>query len=104
MRDETRHPAFLVAESLPEPWRSHFPKDMAEANHWKSHIIVRALAERVLAVAKTRIECAWAAYVGDVPGLVHDAEWFCVLIAGAKLDEPVARSIFPELSEVPYAR
>ncbi len=62
-----------------------------------------ALARCVLAVARTRIEGAWAAYVDAVPGTNHGAEVDPVLSNGAKLREPVARVLFPEFEELPYA-
>jgi len=63
-----------------------------------------ALAHCVLAVACTRIECAWAAYIDAVAGVNHDREMDAVLRHGAKLLEPVARILFPEFTEVPYAK
>jgi hypothetical protein len=63
----------------------------------------RALAQRVLVVARTRIEGAWAAYCDAVDGRDHVAEQEGVLRMGAKLDESVARVLFPEFEELPYA-
>src|SRR3990167_6286294 len=57
------NPAFAWARALPEPWRSHFPKTIEEAKTWSRCILRRALASRVLAVAVTRIEGTWRAYI-----------------------------------------
>ncbi len=63
----------------------------------------RALATRVLVVARTRIEGTWAAYCDAVPGDDHDREEHAVLNHGTKVHEPWARVIFPEFDDVPYA-
>jgi hypothetical protein len=57
----------------------------------------------VLVVARTRIECAWRAYIAAVLGIYHDIETKGVLDYGTPLDEAVARVLFPEFAEVPYA-
>lgn len=64
----------------------------------------RALARRVLAVARTRIEGAWAAYIDAVPGDDFAAETAAVLDHGQKLTEGLARTLFPEFNDLPYAR
>lgn len=61
------------------------------------------LAAKVLAVAQTRIEGTWAAYIDAVPGLDHRYEIHRVLADGQKLQEEVARILFPRFAEVPYA-
>lgn len=104
MTETYRHPAFIRAEALSEPLRSHFPKSTDEAEVWKPLQRVRALAARVLAVATTRVVCQWAAYCDAVPGQRHEDEWERVLAYGSKLDEGIARALFPEFDEVPYAR
>jgi hypothetical protein len=63
----------------------------------------RVLSMRVLAVAMTRVEGTWAAYVDAVPGQNHDAEYHDVLESGTKLWEPWARAIFHEYKDLPYA-
>lgn len=63
----------------------------------------RALASRVLVVARTRIEGTWAAYCDAVPGYDHDNEERAVLLRGDKLPERVAAALFPEFDGVPYA-
>jgi len=92
-----------LAETLPEPWRSHFPKSAEEARAWRDHVRIIALARRVLVVAHTRIECAWAAYSDAVDGYDHTQEAYGVLAHGCKLTETRARALFPEFAEVPYA-
>ena len=102
MSSPKEHPSFALARSLPEPWRSHFPKTAEEVAEWVEHRFVYALGQRVLAVARTRVECAWAAYIGDVNGWDHGKEWRQVLESGDKLPEHVARALFPKLKDVPY--
>lgn len=97
------HPAFTRAKALSEPLRSHFPKSAEEANVWQPKQRTIALASRVLVVAQTRIVCEWAAYCDAVAGMDHRYEWHAVLSHGNKLDETVARALFPEFDEVPYA-
>ena len=86
-------------------WSTHFPKrgDREACESWRPYIRRHELAMRVIAVAKTRIEGSWAAYIDAVPGDNHDRETPAVLERGAKLREPVARVLFPELEGVPYA-
>ncbi len=62
-----------------------------------------ALATKVLVVAKTRVEGSWAAYVDAVPGQNHREERHEVLREGTKLPEAVARVLFPEFKDLPYA-
>ena len=102
--EQDEHPVFVAARALYEPWRAHFPKDAVEAHAWKPAIFRKALASRVLYVARTRIEGAWNAYCDAVPGHNHDHETGPVLEHGAKLDEGIARAIFPYFDGVPYAR
>lgn len=98
------HPSFVRAAALSEPLRTHFPKSSGEAAEFEPLIRRRALSMRVLVVAKTRVECAWSAYCDAVPGLDHRLETDGVLDYGAKVDEAVARALFPEFDEVPYAQ
>jgi len=97
------HPSFVRAAALEEPLRSHFPKSAEEAAAWQPWILRRALSMRVLVVARTRVECAWAAYCDAVPGMNHVHEMADVLDHGDKLPEHVARALFPEFDQVPYA-
>jgi len=98
------HPSFMLAKSLPEPWRTHFPKSREEALAFRPYMERSALASRVLVVAKTRIECAWSAYIDAVPGENHDREQDSVLQDGSKLLERIARVLFPRFEGVPYAK
>lgn len=79
------------------------PGNREECDAWRPYVRYRALAGRVLVVAKTRIEGAWAAYCDAVPGQNHDREHEEVLRHGSKLLEEWARPLFPELEGVPYA-
>ncbi len=98
-----KHPAFVRAEALSEPLRSHFPKSAEEAASFKPIQRIRALSSKVLVVAQTRIICEWAAYCDAVRGIDHRQEWQAVLAYGNKLDEAVARALFPEFDQVAYA-
>ena len=100
---EYEHPAFIRAKALPVGVRECFPHSVEEAREWKAHISYHAIASNVLVAARTRIECAWAAYVDAVPGYDHDQEWQAVLDHGSKLSEHVARAMFPQFKDVPYA-
>lgn len=98
------HPAFTKAKSLEEPWRSHFPKSSEEAHEFKKHITYRALSAKVLVVANTRIECAWCAYCDAVEGYDHESELAEVLLHGTKIDERIARVLFPMFDGINYAK
>lgn len=90
-------------DSLPEGWRAHFPRAGQDASGWAPCEVFRALASRVLAVAHTRIEGRWCAYVDAVPGINHRREIDDVLRCGAKLDEAVALTLFPRFQGIEYA-
>lgn len=100
---QEEHSSFTRAKALSEPWRSHFPKSTEEVRAWQPFIVRRVLTRRVMIVAKTRVECAWAAYMDAVPGCNHDSEQEAVLRHGDKLLEETARFFFPEFDWVPYA-
>src|SRR3990167_6934133 len=97
------HPSFVRAKALPEGVRELFPHDAAQAATWEPTVVYRALSSRVLVVARTRVECAWAAYCDAVPGLNHRLELDPVLDRGTKVDEKLARLLFPHFKDVPYA-
>ncbi len=62
------------------------------------------LSRQVVAVATTRVEGAWSAYIGAVHGECHADEWRQVLNHGDKLGEEIAKAIFPQFAkEGPYA-
>jgi hypothetical protein len=71
-------------------------------NDWTPEITIKALAMRVLAVATTRVEGAWCAYIDAVPGQRHRDEYQAVLDHGEKLREDIARVMFPRI-DLPYA-
>ena len=98
------HPSFILARALPEPWRSHFPKSAEEAQAFEPLVRSASNGLGFLAVARTRIECVWAAYCNAVPGSDHDADEREVLLWGNKLPEANARKLFPEFDDVRYAR
>jgi hypothetical protein len=97
------HPAFTRARALTGPLAGHFPTTPDEARAFQPLIQRRALHRCVLAVARSRIECAWAAYIANVPGYDHAAETEPVLDTGDKIPEAVARALFPIFEGVPYA-
>jgi hypothetical protein len=98
------HPAFTRAKDLANPQlRAHFPKNDEEASKWIPHVRFYALSSKVLVVSRTRIECAWRAYIDAVPGMNHADEYEEVLSHGDALPEHVARVLFPEYNGVPYA-
>ena len=63
----------------------------------------RALSSDVLVAAITRIEGTWKAYCKAVPGYNHNLEFDDVLRHGDNVGEKVARVLFPEFAELPYA-
>ena len=69
---------------------------------WKPQIRRIALHQNVLIVAETRIEGAWSAFCGPVPGINHNEEWQEVARVGDTLPEEVARVLFPEHDNLPY--
>ena len=81
----------------------HFPKNPEDAKHWTPYTAHHALAQFVLVVATTRIEGMWCAYIDKVPGFNPRQETERVLHHGNKLAENVARVLFPEFDDVPYA-
>lgn len=92
-----------MANELPMGWADHFPKTDAEVRVWRQYTSIVALANRVLAVATTRVEGSWSAYCDAVEGQNHHREAELVLRFGSKMDEQVARLLFPIFEGVPYA-
>ena len=80
-----------------------FAETPEEAKKWRKTTRWVALSRQVLAVATSRIEGTWSAYIDAVPGKNHDDEWEEVLRVGAKLREEVARVLFRAFDGVPYA-
>jgi len=74
------------------------------ARDWCPAIRWRAIARDILVVARSRIVGEWKAYVGTVPGVNHDDEFDAVLNSGNPLLEATARSLFPNLKDIPYAK
>lgn len=103
MATHADHPSFTRAKALPKPWCDHFPTSVSTALEFTPLVFIHPLETHVLAVARTRVECAWSAYVAAVPGMSHLEEAPAVLERGAKLDEAIARVLFPRLDGVPYA-
>ena len=84
--------------------RYNFPETEAEVNTWTPDVSWQALAQKVLVVAKTRIEGKWVAYCDSVAGNDHDQEYDEVLRSGEKLPEDFARHLFPAFEGIPYAQ
>ena len=64
---------------------------------------VKALSSTVLVVAVWGLD-GWRAYCDSVPGINHEKEYNSVLRHGVKIEEQVARSIFPLYDGIPYAK
>jgi hypothetical protein len=71
-----------------------------EGRKWLRHVLNR----EVLIVATFTCGANWKAYVGVVPGRNHDRESLDVLRTGDRLDERLARFLFPEFAEFAYDR
>lgn len=98
------HSTFSVnkVSAEPEPERS-FERAYETKFPEPPEIRHRALSAYILTVARTRVDGTWAAYVGVVRGLDHRMERHGVLELGTKLDEKVARALFPEFDGTSYA-
>ncbi len=85
--------------------RATFPDrhDTAAISTWQPYVLHVALSPRVLVVAQTRIEGAWAAYCDAVPGSSHRDERGSVLERGTKVPESLARLLFPSFDAIRYA-
>lgn len=77
---------------------------LEETKAWTPSVCIYPLHSKVLCVAKTRVEGMWCAYCGPVRGECHDEEYQWVLQHGQKMTEDVARALWPQFKEVPYAR
>lgn len=81
-----------------------FPETEEEREAWKEVWGMFPLAQHVLCVAHTRMEGAWTAYCDHVPGDNHDREADAVLAHGEKLPEEIARIMFPQFADLPWAK
>ena len=89
-------------QGCPETWPDWLKEHYASLDNWRRITQHYALSQRVLAVATTRIEGAWSAYIDAVPGMNHAEEEAEVLAHGNKLPEQVARVLFPLFKELNY--
>ena len=71
---------------------------------WTPVISRYSFSPNVMAVARTRIEGAWAAYIDAVQGLSFQQDQKHVLDRGTKIPENFARAIFPQFKELPYVQ
>lgn len=76
-----------------------FPDTSDDARVWEARVFAEHLSPEVMAVARTRIEGRWSAYVAPIDSDDKDA-LSKVLRWGTKMREPHARAIFPNLSAV----
>jgi len=87
----------VVVPDFPDP-------DNQEAlKEWPPHVAVFALAARVIAVANTRVEGRWEAYIDAVPGKDHTEEWQAVRRQGVTVPHAIAKVMFPGFASIPYA-
>ena len=84
--------------------RFTFPETESEAANWKPFQTRRMLHRQVMVVARTRVERAWKAYCFPVPGHNHDDEEVFWEREGSQLPELYARAMFPEFTDLPYAK
>jgi len=91
-------------ETWPDWMKDHFKDSTVRSGYWEKMTQHRGMSMKVLAVANTRIEGAWCAYVDAVPGMSHEDEAAEVLAHGSKLDEDVARALFPGFRDLYYAQ
>ena len=96
------HPDGPHKQFCPETWPAWLKDHYADLANWHPATQRQALAMRVLAVANTRVEGSWSAYINAVPGINHEEEMEAVLRHGDKLHEPIARSLFPAFRELRY--
>ena len=80
-----------------------FPENHEEARAWRPATKRVQLARKVIAVAQTRVEGTWHAFIDAVPGHDDSVEWPGVLSHGMRLDGNVATAIFPVFSTIPYS-
>ena len=82
-----------------------FPETRDEVECWEPAVRVHWLARDVIAVAKARVEGAWACYIRAAPSIYNEQRSnVAALYDGDKQPENIARAIFPEFEGVPYAR
>ena len=88
------------------PLDARFPQrgDLDAIAAWQPSVAVRALHSQVLVIAVSRVEGAWAAYLGPVAGHNHEVEWREVWRHGNKQAPALANHLFPGWAEIPYAR
>jgi hypothetical protein len=80
-----------------------FPETSDEADHWARTVTYRALHSKILFVAVTRIEGFWSCYCVPVAGRHHEVEKHLWQLEGNKVSEAIARLLFPQYPNIPYA-
>ena len=63
--------------------------------------LIKPLSSHVLIVATWGVD-GWRAYCDSVPGINHEIEHCAVYESGTKIDEDIARVMFPMYAEIPY--
>jgi hypothetical protein len=104
MKTAPRMPEFVQCSNPGKAASFPDERDQKSIDAWKKSYCVRAIHCKVLAVAVTRIEGAWACYLAPVDGQNHDDEWFDVWQHGVKQPKDVADVLFPRYAHLPYAR
>lgn len=77
---------------------------MTNGELFEPQIVVQTLARDIVVVARTRSEGTWKAYIGTTDEWSHPDATSDVLERGTAVRERVARAIFPQFKELPYAR
>ena len=87
-----------------EPLEAVWTKKELEAMDFTPRITHAWLAPKVLAVATTRIDGTWAAYVDSVTGQTGRLDIEAVLDHGATLNKAVASVMFPGYEHLEWFR
>ena len=81
-----------------------FPANRVAGCIWEPAIFHRSVGPEIVAVAKSRIEGKWRAYIATTTEANHDNAIEATINWGIPVDEKLARGLFPvEFTEVPYA-
>ena len=77
---------------------------MNQSTEFKPIIRSVTLAPDILVCARTRVEGCWRAYIASTVFIDHErpAAIGTVLDYGTKLEESIARALFPGFADLPY--
>ena len=73
-------------------------------SEFEPKIFRQTLAHDIVVVARTRIEGTWKAYIGSTTERRHEDAVPTILMRGAPVHEAMARALFPQFKDLPYAR